>query len=142
MLQRVCIFLLCIIGLFSFSFQTYASESDNSLSCAWWQCVHTKDFKINVGTITPGNTTLIDSGNSGEQTARNVLATIIDKLIIAFGVLSLLMMTLGAGYMIIYHGQDEFLSRWKSIFVAGLVSLAIALSAGLIVRFIAYLLYQ
>jgi len=50
-------------------------------------------------------------------------------------------MTIGAGYMIIYHGDESLLSRGKSIFTAGLISLAIALSAGLIVKFISYLLY-
>jgi hypothetical protein len=51
------------------------------------------------------------------------------------------MMTIGAGYMIIYHGQDEFLSRWKAIFMSGIISLAIALSAGIIVRLFTYILY-
>lgn len=43
--------------------------------------------------------------------------------------------------MIIYHGQDDLLSRGKSIFTAGIIALVIALSAGIIVRLFAYLLY-
>jgi hypothetical protein len=43
--------------------------------------------------------------------------------------------------MIIYHGQDEFLSKGKSIFTAGLIALVVALSAGLIVRLFSALLY-
>lgn len=58
-----------------------------------------------------------------------------------FGVLSVFIMTIGAGYMIIYHGQDEFLSKGKSIFVSGLIALAVALSAGLIVQLFSALLY-
>ncbi len=50
-------------------------------------------------------------------------------------------MTIGAGYMIIYHGQDDLLSKGKTIFLSGIISLAIALSAGVIVNLFAYLLY-
>lgn len=112
-----------------FSFATASSEIGSS------------DFTINVSDMTPGNVSLWDNSSSVDA-ANNILGRIIDMLIVAFGVLSLLFMTIGAGYMIIYHGQDEFLSRWKSIFVAGLISLAVALSAGMIVKFIAFLLYQ
>lgn len=97
-------------------------------------------FDINVGDITPGGTTLIGSNSS--ETVDNVLTTILTKIIVAFGVCAAFIMTIGAGYMIIYHGQDEFLSKWKSIFSAGLIALVVALSAGIIVKLFAYILYS
>jgi len=97
-------------------------------------------FKINVGGITPTDTTRI-SWNSSEELIQNTLWLIIEKLITAFGVLSLLVMTIWAGFMIIYHGQDELLSRWKSIFSYGLISLAVALSAWFLVKPTSLLLY-
>lgn len=97
------------------------------------------DFEINVGDITPGNTSLIWAG--AWETIDNVLLTILEKLIVVFGVLAVFIMTIGAWYMIIYHGQDEFLSKWKSIFMSGVIALAVALSAWVIVKLFAYLLY-
>lgn len=96
-------------------------------------------FTIDPGIVTPGNTDLI--GGDADETAQNILAIILEKLIIVFGVLAAFIMTIGAGYMIIYHGQDDLLSRGKSIFTAGIIALVIALSAGIIVRLFAYLLY-
>jgi hypothetical protein len=56
-------------------------------------------------------------------------------------VFAVFIMTLWAWYMIIYHGQDEFLSKWKSIFMSWIIALAVALSAWVIVKLFAYLLY-
>lgn len=130
MIKRICICLVFVAIIFSsISFVGASSEIGSS------------NFTIDVGSITPGNVSLWDN-NDSVTAANNILGRIIEMLIVAFWVLSLLFMTIGAGYMIVYHGQDEFLSRWKAIFTAGLISLAIALSAGMIVKFIAYLLYQ
>ncbi len=96
-------------------------------------------FKIHVGTFTPGNTSLI--WDWAWETVQNVLLTVLEKLIIVFGAFAVFIMTIGAGYMIIYHGQDEFLSKWKSIFMSGIIALAVALSAWVIVRLFALLLY-
>jgi len=97
------------------------------------------NFEIPVGEITPGSVTLVwdDAG----ETVDNVLMTILEKMILVFWVCSVFIMTIGAGYMIIYHGQDEFLSKWKSIFTSWLIALAVALSAWFIVRLFALLLY-
>lgn len=131
-MKKKILFWCFVLLIWFLSFQildvTYASNIDSP------------NFTINVGDFTPGSVALGDNDDS-TQAANNILGRIIDMLIVAFGALSLFFMTIGAGYMIIYHGQDEFLSRWKSIFMAWLISLAIALSAGMIVKFIAYLLY-
>lgn len=98
-------------------------------------------FTIEVRDFTPGGTQFLDTNAGTASTVNNVLETILEKLIVIFWVLAAFMMTIGAGYMIIYHGQDEFLSRWKAIFMSGIISLAIALSAGIIVRLFTYILY-
>ena len=97
-------------------------------------------FDIDVGSISAGGTSLI--GSNSEATVDNVLSTILSKIIVVFWVCAAFIMTIGAGYMIIYHGQDEFLSKWKSIFTAGLIALVVALSAGIIVKLFAYILYS
>lgn len=115
-----------IVFLLSLSF---AQASDDITS---------PEFTIPVGTF--GSTNLIDTETPG-WTVNNVLLTILEKLILVFWVFAIFIMTIGAGYMIIYHGQDEFLSKWKSIFMSGIIALSVALSAWFIVRLFALLLY-
>lgn len=129
MKKILCICSLICAVLFANIYFTHATSNISS-----------ENFQISVGTISPWGDTHVQWGT--EASVNSFLSTVIDKLIVAFGALSLLFMTIGAGYMIVYHGQDELLSRWKSIFVAGLISLAVALMAGMLVRFVAYLLYQ
>lgn len=143
---------MCWILLVSFLWNSSLVHSDGHHG-DWWEatvtpasecngadCINKTSFTIDVWTFSPWNDALIESGSWA--TIKGFLSNIINKLIVAFWVLSLFFMTIGAGYMIIYHGQDELLSRWKSIFMAGLISLAVALSAGMMVNFVAYLLYQ
>jgi hypothetical protein len=110
-----------------------------SFTCGASNNIKDANFEINVSDITPGSVDLIWAG-AGE-TIDNVLLTVLEKLIVVFGVFAVFIMTVGAGYMIIYHGQDEFLSKWKSIFMSWILALAVALSAWVIVKLFAYLLY-
>lgn len=102
--------------------------------------ITSKSFEINVGTITPGGTSLIADGAG--VTVTNFLGVVLDKLILVFWACAVFIMTIGWGYMIIYHGQDDLLSKGKSIFMAGLLALVVALSAGIIVRLFSFLLYS
>ncbi len=96
------------------------------------------DFTIPVWTF--WSTTLIDEDSAG-GTVNNVLMTVLEKLILVFWACAIFIMTIWAWYMIIYHGQDEFLSKWKSIFMSGIIALVVALSAWIIVRLFSFLLY-
>jgi len=118
-----------LIILFLLAFWAWEASTD----------ITSPNFEINVWTFTPGNTDLI--WDSAWETVDNVLMTILEKLILVFGVFSVFIMTIWAWYMIIYHGQDEFLSKWKSIFLSWIIALAVALSAWFIVRLFALLLY-
>lgn len=97
-------------------------------------------FEINVWDFTPGWSSFIKDNT--EDTVDAVLVTVLEKLLIVFGAFAVLIMTVGAWYMIIYHGQDEFLSKGKSIFMSGVIALVVALSAGVIVQLFAYILYS
>lgn len=121
-------------------------------TCAWtwtwkltWEmarwCINSTEFAIDVWTFSPGGDSELATWDSTTETVNNVLATIIANLIVAFWVLSLLVMTIGGWYMIFHAWEESLLSRWKSIFIYGLVSLAIALSAWIIVQLVTYLLY-
>ena len=78
---------------------------------------------------------------TAKETVDNWLKLIVNKLLIAFWVLSLFIMTIGWWYMIFAHWQDELLNKWKSIFTAWLTSLIIALSAWIIMKIVISLLY-
>lgn len=106
-----------------------------------WGDVTDTSFKIPVQDFTPGGTQFLGEWKGTTEVVSSVLSTTLEKLIVIFGALAAFIMTIGAGYMIIYHGQDDLLSRWKSIFMAGVIALVIALSAGIIVRLFTYILY-
>ena len=127
--KKILLALSVLILGFSFAYTSVDANQD----------ISDAGFTIDVWTITPTDTTSL-SGSSSDV-IEDLWNTIITKLITAFWVLSLLVMTIGAWFMIIYHGQDELLTRWKSIFSYGLISLAVALSAWLLVNFVSYLLY-
>jgi len=78
---------------------------------------------------------------NAKETVDNTLSVIITKLMVAFWVLALLIMTVWGWYMISAHWQDEMLSKWKSIFNAWIIALIIALASGIIMKSVIYILY-
>lgn len=124
----ITLLLLAIVGI------------DSSFASSWGDVTDTS-FEIPVQDFTFGGTQFLGEGKGTTEVVGSVLSTTLEKLIVIFGALAAFIMTIGAGYMIIYHGQDDLLSRWKSIFMAGVIALVIALSAGIIVRLFTYILY-
>lgn len=130
-MKKILFLLFLFFGVFFF--QTDLSFAGDDIT--------KPDFMIDVNTISPGGESLVDPDWDGRVTVNNVLTTVLNKLVVVFWVIAVFIMTIGAGYMIIYHGQDEFLSKGKSIFMSGIIALVIALSAGVIVNLFKYLLY-
>ncbi len=142
----VCLFFL--FGITSVSFAV-----DPAWKCVhpeWTdknECINSERFEINTNTFTPIWDKTKKFKNNGKKisasvTLNNILTAVIGKMIVIFGVLSLLVMTIGGGFMIFYSGNDSLLTRGKSIFKWGLISLVIALSSGILVKIVAYLLYK
>jgi hypothetical protein len=50
-------------------------------------------------------------------------------------------MTIWSGFILLYHWQDELLTKWKNIFMSGVYSLILALSSYYLVSVVRYLLY-
>jgi len=101
--------------------------------------ITSSSFVVPVDTFSPLGDWLIEWGATWN--VNSLLERVLNALIVIFWVAAVFFMTLGAWYMIIYHGQDELLSKWKTIFTSGLIALVVALSAWLIVRLFIYLLY-
>jgi len=132
------------VPVFNTTTFTYAADEwENKANCEWKDSLCSPSFEIKVSDIAPGwkNIDWVSSWQTAAKTWAALLQSIINKLMIAFWVLALLIMTIWAWYMIFYHGQDELLSKWKTIFTAGIIALVVALSAWILVKIVAYMLY-
>ena len=98
------------------------------------------NFVIHIWDITPWDNSLVEW--TVKNTLNNIIWTVIQKLMIALWAISLFVMTIWAWYMILYHGQDELLSKWKSIFMAWIISLVVALSSYYLVSLVRFILYS
>ncbi len=128
MLKKI---LISFLILFSFSAVTAAWNPKDDLS--------KPSFMISVCDFTPGGCDLVSS--SAEITIENTLKKTIERFIIALGTIALFIMTIGAWLMILYTGEDERLTKWKTVFMSWLIAVMIALLSWLMVQLVAYLLY-
>jgi len=130
--------LLILLLFFSFSNLSFADwETPSNLSST--SSLSSPDFVIDTWLFSPGWSTI--KKDTAEKTVQSLLLTIIEKLIIVIWVLALAIMVIWAWFMIIYHGEDSLLTKWKNIFMGWIYGIVLALSAEIIVKFVAYLLY-
>ena len=101
-------------------------------------CIEKASFEISVNDISPWMG--IITGNSN-QTINKALWTIIQKLMIGLWSLSLLIMTVGAWYIILHNWQDELLSKWKSIFMSWVYAMMVSLSSYYLIMIVRYIIY-
>jgi hypothetical protein len=123
------------------------AKADHAKACkSSWNCIDQPTFEIKTSLFTPWIKTQDDKGNDRFNNTSEVinytLGTIIQKLMVALWVLAVLIMTVWSGYIIMYHGQDELLSKGKSIFMAGVTSLVVALSSYYLVSILRFILYN
>jgi len=113
------------------NYLTKSKEAKNDIT--------TSVFTINVGDISPWMNT---HGGNLEENVNFVLGTIIQKLMIGLGSLSILIMTVGAWYIVLHNGQDELLNKWKSIFMSWIYAMIVALGSYYLIVIVRYLLYH
>ncbi|MBW7954564.1 hypothetical protein H3C61_02000 [Candidatus Gracilibacteria bacterium] len=145
MIKKILLIISFIFITFSFCYGVSAStgktENQRNEDCSTsGDCIDKETFMIDTSLYSPGGNGL-KKGES-KDTINFVLGTLIQKLMIGLGIIALLIMTIGAGYMILYHGEDELLSKGKNIFIAGITSLVVALSAYYLISLVGYLLYK
>jgi len=102
--------------------------------------ISSPSFMIKVNNISPWME--VTPGNNTKQNVNKALWTIIQSLMVALWSLALLIMTVGAGYMIMHSGRDELLSKWKAIFMSWVYALLVALSSYYLIAIIRYILYK
>ena len=127
------------------NWNTTQNTSQQSKSSSKFACEASKDaicsdkFEIDTKLFSPGGAGL--NKNSSEKTINWFMTVLIKKLMVALGSLALLIMVVWAWFMIFAMWKDENLNKWKTIFKAWLISLAIALSSYYMVSFLSYILY-
>lgn len=120
-----------------------AERSQRAADCAAsGDCIDEASFMVETWLFSVGWKSIKEGTSTSEELINKWLWTIIQKLMIALWVISLLIMTIWAWYIILYHGEDEYLTKWKWIFTAGIISLVIALSSYYMVNLIGYILYK
>lgn len=152
-MKKIILLLLLINSIFSLWFNSvFADDSvwppteqeqrmeQRKEDCARsWDCIDQPTFMIDTSIFSPwwGD---LKQGNS-QDTINNVFLVVIQKLMIGIGLVSFLVIAIWAGYMLIYHGEDEYLSKWKSIVIGGIVALIVALVSYYLVDLLGYVLY-
>ncbi|MBF0914100.1 hypothetical protein HXK64_04120 [Candidatus Gracilibacteria bacterium] len=115
-------------------------NSDETDSCTGnGDCLASPKYHFSTSKFVPGGT--FKGGGTTKKRLENGLLTIIQRIMIPFGVISVIILTIGAGFMILSGGLDENITRGKKILKMGIVSISIALSSYLLVELLKYLLY-
>jgi len=71
-----------------------------------------------------------------------LLWKIINTLMISIWAVAMVVMSIGAWYMIIYNWQEELLTKWRKMFFSWILALVIALSSYYIINLVRYILYN
>ena len=153
MKRKLFITIILAISIFLWNSQMNLVNADalkalreSELCSSWWlDKINCPQFTIETSNFSPWSGDVLAKAKEGNwdavATANAILTLIIKNLIVVFGVLSLLMMTIGWGMMIMHSGQESILTKWKSIFMYWIISLVVWLSAGIIVKLVSYFLY-
>lgn len=144
MLKKIFLYFIILFWFFVFNNNSFAGKTCTwswCITCTWSWCINKTSFEISVNKIIPWSWGLVLKGATTSETLNKTLWTIIQRLMIWLGSLSLIIMTIGWWYMIIYHGQDELLSKWKYIFMSWIIALVVSLSSYYMVALLRSILY-
>lgn len=119
---------------------TWVNTTSSDSNWNWWAWdLTSSDFEINVSDISPW---IVWKWANTSERVNWLLGTIIQTMMIALWVLSVLIMTIWAWYMILHNWQDELLSKWKSIFMSWVYAMIIALTSYYLIAIVRFLLYN
>lgn len=140
MFKRIIIWIFILIFPFILNLNLTKAE-ESTANCRWEDSLCSSSYMIDTWELWLWWGWWINKGWTAKETVDNALGLLVNKLMIAFWVLALFIMTVGWGYMIFAGWQDDLLNKWKSIFTAWIISLVIALSAWIIMKIVISLLY-
>lgn len=145
-MKKILIFLLLLIFSAWSTFADVVSESETETEDAailesLKSDLTSTSFVIDVSWISPG-VDITDKSATTNWKVNYLLWTIIQKMMIALAVLSVLIMTVWGWYIILHNWQDELLSKWKSIFMSWVYSIVVALSSYYLIAIVRFVLYN
>lgn len=142
MFKKIILFISCCFSIFySHSITFAATGDDRKQECAASQwCIDQDSFMIDTRMFSDGGQDL--KKTTAKDTINNVLWTLIQKLMIALWVIALFVMTIWAWYIIFNMWEDQYRTKWISIFTGWLIALVVALCSYYMVNAIAYILYK
>lgn len=101
-------------------------------------CIDKTSFIIKVDDISPW---MAAWAWDTKENVNFLLWTIIQNLMIALWSLALFVMTVWAWYILLHHWEDEFLSKWKTIFMSGVYALIVSLGSYYLISIVRYILF-
>jgi len=131
-IKILCLLWIIVALIFMFTGVSLATEND----------LTSKDFELHVGKITPWAGWILWAEWTAVDGANNALTIIIQQLMTFIWGLSLLVMSIGAWFMILHRWDDSSLSKWKDIFMAWVIGLTVALLSYLMVSTLRFLIYS
>ena len=143
-MKKLVLLFIFFFSLFS-PFIIFANNAERDKECDKnGDCFDKPSFKLDVNDFTPWGKEILQKvwSSSVEEKANFFLWTAIQKMMIALWVLALLIMTAWGGFMILYSGKEEMLSKWKSLFMAGIIALFVALMSYVFISVIVFILYN
>ena len=142
----LCVMITVLLSVGSISVYSAEWDTPSSTSTSWSETseknkINSTNFIIPVDSIFQTGVQVEGNTDAGKS-VNFLLGTLIQKLMIGLGSVAAIIMSIGAGYMILHAGQDELLSKWKSIFISGLIAMIVALSSYYLVSLVQYILFN
>ncbi len=105
-----------------------------------WNCIDRSSFKINTDNFSLGKNNL--KWTNWTQTINNTFWVIIQQLMIILWTLSLVVISIWAWFMMLFHWDDSTLTKWKNTIKWWIIALVVALSSYYIINMVWYILYK
>lgn len=135
MIKKILLWLsLLLFSFFSYTWEIHAAPWDeNDLTST--------NFEINTKILVEWDN-ITNEWDSAVDNVNFALGIIIQRLMLFIWGFALLVMTIGAWFMIIHRGDDATLSKWKEIFTAGILWLTVALLSYYMVSILRFIIYN
>ncbi len=105
-----------------------------------WNCMDRSSFKINTDNFSLGKNNL--KWTTWTQTINKTFWVIIQQLMIILWTLSLVVISIWAWFMMLFHWDDSTLTKWKNTIKWWIIALVVALSSYYIINMVWYILYK
>ena len=115
-------------------------EQRNEKCDVTWNCMDRSSFKINTDNFSLGKNNL--KWTNWTQTINKTFWVIIQQLMIILWTLSLVVISIWAWFMMLFHWDDSTLTKWKNTIKWWIIALVVALSSYYIINMVWYILYK